>query len=163
MKGFWKWLSWVFLIVSLGLILALTLQNPEGTMELSGGFLEELIRLVQKLGVSKEWMNAAWWNDPGHIRKVGHVLEYFILGLSAAFLFCRKGKRFVGKALLFCAVVSLLDQTLKEILPTRHFDVTDLPFDLIGYGCGILVVLIGWGIGRLVKGRKKQHNMELKE
>lgn len=141
----------MLVFLSLLLILGLTLQDAEGTTELSGGFRENLIQMVQKLGISEEQMNLAWWNDPGHVRKLGHVLEYFILGLSSAFLFWKRGKNFVLKALLFCAVVSILDQLLKKCLPTRHFDATDLPFDLVGYGGGILVVAGIWGIWILIK------------
>ena len=153
-------IPWIFVVLSLLLILGLTLQDAEGTTELSGGFRENLIQMVQKLGISKEQLILAWWNDPGHVRKLGHVLEYFILGLSSAFLFWKRGKNFVLKALLFCAVVSILDQLLKKCLPTRHFDATDLPFDLVGYGGGILVVVGVWGIWYLVKGRKMRQDEE---
>ena len=149
-----KFVPWFLVVLSLLLILGLTLQDEEGTTELSGGFLEKLIQMVQMLGISEEQLNLAWWNDPGHVRKLGHVLEYFILGLSSAFLFCKRGKKFVLKALVFCAVVSILDQILKECLPTRHFDITDLPYDFVGYGSGVLVVVGVWGIWCLVKGRQ---------
>ncbi len=36
------------------------------------------------------------------------------------------------------------------LIPVRHFDWTDFPFDIVGYVAGCLV---GWGINRLLKGR----------
>ena len=151
-----KFIPWIFVVLSLLLILGLTLQDAEGTTELSEGFQKKLIQMVQTLGISEEQLNLAWWNDPGHVRKLGHVLEYFMLGLSSAFLFCKRGKKFVLQALVFCTVVSILDQILKECLPTRHFDVTDLPYDFVGYGSGVLVVAGVWGIWCLVKGMRQK-------
>ena len=46
-----------------------------------------------------------------------------------------------------CAIVSLIDQTLKGILPTREFDEKDLMLDLIGYAMGILLTVIFIKIG----------------
>lgn len=47
---------------------------------------------------------------------------------------------------MLCVAVSLMDQIVKGILPGREFDWRDMPFDLIGYVIGILVMAIVLGI-----------------
>ena len=70
------------------------------------------------------------------MRKIGHLVEYIPLGLSTCFAF--RGWR----ALVFCVVVSFVDQLIKGILPDREFDWIDMPFDFIGYVVGILAMAV---------------------
>ncbi len=58
-----------------------------------------------------------------------------MLGIAAAISL--KRKRY---ALLFCLCVSVIDQIIKIYVPGRHFDWVDLPFDAVGYVCGIVVL-----------------------
>lgn len=53
----------------------------------------------------------------------------------------------------FCLLCSLGDQTHKLFVPTRHFDVLDLPFDALGYLLGIALarLLARWLVGRLAR------------
>ena len=71
------------------------------------------------------------------MRKLSHIPEYFLLGLSSVIAL---GKRW--KAGMLCVAVSLMYQIVKGILPGREFDWRDMPFDLIGYVIGILVMAI---------------------
>lgn len=43
-------------------------------------------------------------------------------------------------AVVSCAIVSICDQLSKLVVPGREFDITDIPFDVIGYLIGILLV-----------------------
>ncbi len=93
-----------------------------------------LIKLYEMAGKDP---NGRWWNDATQFRKVGHVIEYFILGISAQSLFKR-----MSISILVCAIISMTDQLAKIYIPKRHFDVSDLPFDVIGYISAILIVFV---------------------
>ena len=78
-----------------------------------------------------------WWNTDKGVRLLGHVIEYFALGLAAGIAFRKK-----WLALIFCMVVSIADQITKIFVPIRHFDAGDIPFDIIGFVRGILIVWV---------------------
>lgn len=126
----------VLFLASLGIIGFLTVVN-KGNMTLSETCRYWVVDLYRKLGFNPD---GRWWNSMPHFRKIGHVIEYFLLGISSRIM--------VEKAcssLVVCAVVSVLDQLLKIVIPLRHFDSTDLIFDAIGYMVGVgLVTLIVW-------------------
>ena len=72
-----------------------------------------------------------------NIRRIGHTIEYFVLAVSAGFAFKR-----VWQGLIFCTVVSILDQFTKAFVPVRHFDINDLPFDMVGIVAGLAIVMV---------------------
>ena len=80
-----------------------------------------------------------------HIRKLGHTIEYFLLGFACYCCFGWKG-------LICCAVFSVLDQCFKELIPVRHFDSTDLPYDMLGY---VLGTCAGW-VGKKIKEKRRK-------
>lgn len=121
----------------------LTLQSPITTLGLSGAFRTRLVEICNLIGINPN----QWWNTPRGIRSLGHVIEYFIVGLVAGFTI--KNKIF---AVLFCGVISFFDQVLKIFVPMRYFDVGDIPFDVIGFVSGLL---IAWIITFTVKKIKK--------
>ena len=127
--------KWCLLIAALGLILLLNLQGKDATMALSdkvGNILEAVFK------VDSLWIGT-------HIRKLGHTMEYFLLGFACYCCFGWKG-------LLFCAVFSVLDQCFKELIPVRYFDATDLPYDMLGY---VLGTCAGW-VGKKIKEKRRK-------
>lgn len=121
-------------------ILVLTTQNKEETTSLSQSFRNWLVEVSIRLGIDTD---TEWWNDRQNVRLLGHVIEYFILGLASGIAFKRK-----WVALIFCVLISLLDQITKIFVPVRHFDIGDIPFDLVGIVSGIL---IAWVIGMAIR------------
>lgn len=124
----------LLLAAALGLLLLLNLQGRDATTALSnrvGSLLKTVFR------------DHSVWID-AHIRKIGHTLEFFPLGLVCYCCFGWKG-------LVSCAVFSVLDQCFKVLLPSRHFDVTDLPYDMLGY---ILGSCTGWIAEKIKRIRK---------
>lgn len=71
------------------------------------------------------------------MRKLGHIPEYLLLGLSSV-IALRKW----WKAGILCVGVSLLDQIVKWFLPGREFDFVDMRFDFIGYVVGIVAITL---------------------
>ena len=127
--------KWCLLIAALGLILLLNLQGKDATMALSdkvGNILEAVFK------VDSLWIGT-------HIRKLGHTMEYFLLGFACYCCFGWKG-------LLFCAFFSVLDQCFKELIPVRYFDSTDLPYDMLGY---VLGCCVGW-VGKKIREKRRK-------
>ena len=114
--------------------------NTPKNVAMSEEFRKLLVRACERLGIRSD----AWWNSSSGIRKLGHVLEYGLLGIASGIAFIDFGHRFKGTAiaLSLCLTVSVLDQVSKIFVPIRHFDWTDIPFDIVGGIIGIGIVLV---------------------
>lgn len=122
-------------MAAVGLILMLNLQGKDETMALSNkvsAFLQTVFP------ADSAWIAA-------NIRKLGHTMEYFLLGFACYCCFGWKGLR-------YCAYFSVLDQCLKELLPVRYFDSTDLPYDMLGY---VLGCSVGW-VGKKIREKRRK-------
>ena len=122
-------------MAAVGLILMLNLQGKDETMALSN----KVSAFLQTVFPD----DSAW--IAANIRKLGHPMEYFLLGFACYCCFGWKGLR-------YCAYFSVLDQCLKELLPVRYFDATDLPYDMLGY---VLGTCAGW-IGKKIKEKRRK-------
>ena len=127
--------KWILLIAALGLILLLNLQGKDATMALSN----KVSAFLQAVFPD----DSAW--IAANIRKLGHIMEYFLLGFAC---YCCFG----WKCLVCCTVFSVLDQCFKELIPVRHFDSTDLPYDMLGY---VLGACAGW-VGKKIKEKRRK-------
>ena len=100
----------------------------------------------------------AWWNSGTGIRKLGHIIEYGILGFCSSIAFLdfsilpkkdnggdtRGASAFLkslATVIIFCFMFSVFDQTVKMTVPLRHFDWTDVAFDMVGCVSGIGISL----------------------
>ena len=136
------------ILVWLIIMFILSIQSPKGTSELTYFLKKSLLRLLQL-----DWNEGKkyWWFEIGHLRKIAHSIEYFALGMFVAVL---TRKRKIWFPIVTCFLISILDQLIKGIIPTREFDVTDLPFDFIGYFGGIVIVYLVCFIVRSIKNQK---------
>lgn len=119
MKRIWG----LFVILVICVIFYLTFQTPSQTMGLSEGV--------------RAWLaeHGIVW-DSATVRSNAHLPEYMALGLSLC-LWC--GWK---RALWIGPLIGLIDETIKIILPTRHFDLIDLFKDFIGVAVGVLIVVL---------------------
>ena len=108
-------------------------------MEISEHFRVWLVETLRGIGIETEDF---WWNDGSGIRKLGHVMEYGLLGLASGFAFFDSHRVVKGVLIsfAFCTAISVVDQVVKIFVPIRHFDITDLPFDVIGSVAGIILM-----------------------
>ena len=135
----------------MGLIISLTLMNTPRNVEMSEAFRVWLVDFFNRIGI-----DGAWWNSSAGIRKLGHVIEYGLLGIASGIAFdshrngvLRDALRSTLKPLGLCLGISVLDQSVKILVPIRHFDVSDIPFDIIG-------AVLGIGIVSLIRVLKKR-------
>ena len=103
---------------------------------------------------------ADWLLGIAGIRKWAHTVEFFAFGvpLAAAMLLWWGRPESAGARMLaslaICASASLFDQTHKLLVPGREFDASDLVFDVLGYGVGIVLMFGVVGIVRCYMRRR---------
>ena len=133
-----KLLTVILFLLALSLIVFLTFQNSGKSGELSNGITDRILHFLWESGLMK--YDFIRNSDFGYVlvRKIGHIAEYFLLGMTAMLLF-RKFPKALLKAVLLCAAISLLDQSVKSFLPGREFDPTDFPYDFAGYASGAFI------------------------
>ena len=134
-----RFIRFIPIVVAVLIIASLTLQYTPKNVEMSERFRLALFTLCQKLGLDS---SNAWWNTGTGIRKLGHVMEYSLLGLASgiAFFDSHRVVKGIVMSLAFCIAISVVDQVVKVFVPIRHFDVTDIPFDVIGSVAGIILM-----------------------
>ena len=136
-------LNWVPVGLMLFVIFSLTFQSPAGTSELSKWFQEFL------LGLFGEGNAPAWLYDMHWVRSYAHIPLYFALSLSlymalrASLPEGRLVKAMV-LAILFSSLVGLFDESIKEFLPMREFDIVD-------WGLDVAASVVGAGVGAVVR------------
>ena len=122
------------LLLALMLILGLTVQNTGDNVYFSEQCRAYAVKIAEHLDIDTQ---NAWWNTPAHFRKIGHVIEYCLLGMGLYFAL-----RMPILSIILCTGVSFLDQYIKMHVPLRHFDITDIPFDVAGGVIGIFAMVI---------------------
>lgn len=127
-------LRFVPLILAIAIIGGLTMQDTTDNVNLSEKCRTYAVMVAEKYDIET---NGVWWNDPGNFRKVAHTVEYFFLGLTVCLAF-----RWFWLSFILCAMISVGDEILKMYIPIRHFDITDLPFDAVGYFAGVFVMFV---------------------
>ena len=142
----WRVLTLTLVILAASAIFALTVQSPQGTMDLSVGFAGTVARAFGAGGAPDQFL----------VRKFGHTIEFF--GLGCAIALCTiawtddsmRWQDRLAVAAAICVGNSLFDQTHKLFVAGREFDVLDLPFDIAGYSLAIALV---FGIWLLLRNR----------
>jgi VanZ family protein len=84
----------------------------------------KVIDIVKYWGIDD--VENLWWSDRHNFRRLAHIPEYFLLGISVYGLcsnMVSQGYMWI-KALLICIIISLTDEVVKGILPTREFDLS---------------------------------------
>ena len=150
---------WIFPLLICGMIFFLSLQNSEDTIAISH-YVQETV----KNGIRVKPVNpdTSWIYNIAKFRKLAHIPEYLILGVSVAisnlFTGNKKTMHVLLKSMVLCNIVSVFDQTIKFLFPGREFDLTDIGFDWIGYFCGSVLVIIAYSfLGKtdILKRKKK--------
>ena len=146
-----RFLKFIPIAVVVAGILFLTTQNISDNAAISERFRKLLIEFYESAGLDSA---NAWWNDKLAVRRLGHMLEYGVLGIASgiALIDLDSHKGSILKAISLCLVVSVLDKTVKIFVPVRHFDIVDIGFDLIGAVAGVLIVT---AVGMMVEGIKR--------
>ena len=146
-----KLCAWIPAVFAAGMIIALTLQQPQGTIGLSESAQRWLINAWQRLWPGRD--APAWMMDMHAIRSMAHIPEYAVLGCGLLFA-CRPSRsgsvrRCCALTLVIGGLAGLADETLKIVLPTREFDLGDWGLDLLG----LLLAVGGWLLLKTIRRR----------
>lgn len=99
------------------------------------------VNVIAKVNNKLNHTTADWYPFYILVRKFAHSVEYLVMGVASSFFFLAWEKKHPYLlAVVFCAVVSICDQLSKIVVPGREFDITDIPFDVMGCLIGILFV-----------------------
>ena len=128
-KNLWKKrTAGLLTVLVIAVIFYLTLQRPEDTWRQTN----KTQSLLGTMGIQL---------DVETLRHNAHYVEYFVLSLALC-AFCRSRKWKLSRAVLLGCAIGLADELLKNWLPTREFDFTDLIRDMIGVSLAAVIVTI---------------------
>lgn len=142
-------LSWIFVVIWMGLIFSQSHKPAAESNKLSKGVTEIIIETVEKISPDTEVdISVSRFN---HIlRKNAHFFSYLLLGiltLNALISSGIDGYKRIGFAFLICLLYAASDEFHQTFIPGRGGQVKDVIID----SCGALV-----GIGlRFMKGKVK--------
>lgn len=73
------------------------------------------------------------------IRKIGHIVEFFVLGLLASVFFRRLRSFSLLKPLFLCLLVALCDESIQRVIPGRSALLTDIWLDFAASGAACAI------------------------
>lgn len=126
-----NWKTFIPLLLSLLLIFGLTVQDCRKSADLT------VTTQTVIAHVANTNQGGHWWDDYKLMRRLAHIPEYLLLGMSSMYALRRW-----WKAVILCIGISFIDEIVKGILPGREFDFIDMRFDLMGYAVGILIMVV---------------------
>ena len=145
---------WLPAIAVVSVIIGLTLQNIEQTGNLTNSVRQTIIATAESNGITREQVVESWWSNPNLLRKSAHFFEFLWLGVTTMFGVINSwDRKQINISIAICLGVSLLDQIVKNFVPGREFDLTDLPLDFLGYMVGSYLILFIYR--RLIKEKKE--------
>lgn len=142
-------ISFVLVMLVLGILFYLTFQTSEDTFTLS--------ERVGHLPVVEDFLNCVSRFVDWSVRQWAHVFEFLIVGMCVSIFYVFAAKNIwlmPVLALLTCMCISLCDQSVRLFIAGRHFDSFDLVLDALGYVSAIVIVSICREMYRLVVNRK---------
>lgn len=134
-----KVLSYVVVVLWMGVIFFFSSQPAVDSKELSTGVTEILISVVEAVAPDSDFFME---NVHHFIRKNAHFFIYFILGilvLRALRLSKIQGKKGIVLALAICIVYAISDELHQLFVPGRGAQVKDVFIDSTGALVGIIL------------------------
>lgn len=132
-------ISWVLVILWMGIIFYLSHQPANQSNELSTGISEKITEVVKKITNSSN-MNTVNFNHI--IRKLAHFTAYFILGVLVINALEQKysldGKLILG-SIIICILYAISDEFHQAFIPGRGPAAFDVFIDSLGASTGILI------------------------
>lgn len=146
-------ISWLAVIIWMGIIFYLSHQVAADSSQLSSGITEFIVNGVNSIFPK---LNLEVTQISFFIRKTAHFTAYFILGSLLLHAFWRSGVvgfRGVGLSLMVAVLYAISDEIHQLFVPGRSGEVRDVLLDSAGALTGIVICLVIWALvrKRLVK------------
>lgn len=121
-----------------GFIFSNSLKIGEASSSMSGGFVEFIMNILQKIGFTPT-------NDvvTVFVRKSGHIIEYLILGILITLVLTlsqKKIKFYLFNVLFLCLATAVIDEFIQTFIAGRTGMVGDIIIDFIGACLGVIII-----------------------
>lgn len=128
-------------LVWIGIILSFSLQPGDKSSQMSSGvgswFAEVFFGNLKT--ISKEQVEFLHFL----LRKCGHFLKFFILGILGVLTVSQTNLRHKGvMGIVFCAAIASIDETIQLFVPGRSGQISDVLLDSVGAMVGIGAMLV---------------------
>ncbi len=135
--------SWIFVIICMGIIFSLSAQNGEESTELSGSFVTAFL----------EWLGLNV--NEAILRNCAHCLEFMGLALLLCNAICVTFKTKLFPVIAFAGTVfyAVTDEIHQIFVPERAFQLSDILIDGIGAIIGVIAYIIIYRIYLIFKER----------
>lgn len=134
-----KKMSYIAVVLWMGLIFFFSSQPAGDSKELSTGVTEVILSVVEAVAPDSDLFVE---NFHHLVRKNAHFLIYFVLGMLVvrAFRFSGiRGKKGIVLALALCVVYAISDELHQLFVPGRGAQVKDVLIDSTGAFVGIII------------------------
>ena len=128
--------SVILLILAVAFIWGNSMKEGSESLKDSGAVKGWMGQILSALGIDAEVSEL-------FIRKAGHFLEYFALGLLACFTAWQYSipyKPYLSGG--FCLLIASADELIQSFVPGRNGNIVDVLIDFAGAVCAILLVLL---------------------
>ncbi len=132
-------ISWIAVFLWMLLIFYLSAQVADDSNDLSIGFTQIILNIVEKIAPNFEF-DIGTFNHI--IRKNAHFFVYLVLGFLVLNALNRSGFKNIGLALLICVVYAVSDEIHQAFVPGRGPGVRDVFIDSVGSAVGIGIYLL---------------------
>lgn len=154
-----KILSFLPTIFMLCVIFSFSGQKGDASSQLSRGITYKIVELEEKIIEEKFDSNMIEQKIEEihfYVRKIGHVTEFFMLGLAMTipcFVYQIKGKKFILIPVIGAIIFAALDEFHQLFVPGREAALRDVFIDSIGIIFAAFCVQIGKKIFLLLRAK----------
>jgi len=129
------------------------------TLNESSVFTDFIVRILYRSGYSRQ--QYMFWQTLA--RQCGHIALYLSLGVSAGlwvnYFSLRHSKwKSVIISLIICASIAFTDEWLKQYVPGRHYQLSDVCLNIVSSVCGLALCVLLFYILARRKQRKKKYS-----
>ena len=153
-------LDCLLIVLTLVFIFGNSVQNVESSTNIS----RDVTGVVEKIPPVKEAIEKGVIEKDsleGTLRSLAHVAEFAVLGAEIMLLFLLLGigsfKFTVLAPIILCLLIGFTDEGI-QLLNDRSSQISDVIKDFAGSLCGILFILLIYGIIKLTKAKKQSES-----
>lgn len=161
-----RYLSLLPMLIMMIVIFWFSSKPSNQSSEMSGTVVNEIIDLAEKIGgFSVEGEERIQWFEWIHtpIRKLGHLTEYTVFGMTVLFALViikgYKGFRLLLYGEGFCFLYAITDEFHQLFVPGRSAEIRDILIDAFGSLLGCFGFLAVYSIIQFIKkNQQKKHS-----
>lgn len=150
------------LLLIIGFIWSNSMDNSEKSYLKSRKAMELVIKILSPV-FSEDGKVMNYVSDENHIRKIGHFIEYFILGQVTAgisYSFSEKNLRYFYIVFSVPFVISVVDEFI-QYFTGRTYQIKDVWIDCAGYFFGaVLIYMTIFIVKAIVRSKKSKKSTQ---